>query len=212
MKKSLLLLVALIFGITARAQQVEHAHCGTDEYVQELLNEHPEMAAQFESKMQKLFGAVNDLSPTKKSSGKIYTIPVVFHVIYASPSDSINRSQIEDAMRILNEDYRKTNPDASNLRPIFQSRQADSEIQFALAKKDPNGNCTEGITRINSPLSVNASPRDQVKALVQWDPSRYLNVWVVNSIESSSGSGITLGYANFPWMPELHQGWRCDPS
>lgn len=203
MKKSLLLLVAMIFGITVNAQQGEHAHCGTDEHVQEVLTENPAMAEIFEAKRAELFQLAENAAtnPTKKSSATVYTVPVVFHVIYDSPQDNIDRSQIMDALRILNEDYRLQNSDAGNLRAIFQNRQADTEIEFTLAKKDENGNCTEGITRMQSSLSVDASPRDAVKQLVQWDPDKYLNIWVVRSIiNSSSSTGTILGYANFPWM------------
>lgn len=208
MKKSLLLLVAIVFGINVQGQQGEHSHCGTDEYVQEVINEHPEMAQIFETRSNHLYQLAEEASanPTKKASGTVYTIPVVFHVIYDSPQDNIDRSQIMDALRMLNEDYRLQNADAANLRAIFQSRQADSEIEFALAKKDENGNCTDGITRIQSSLSVDASPRDRVKTLVQWDPDKYLNIWVVRSITSPSTSGTILGYANFPWMSASTDG------
>lgn len=200
MRKNILLLTAFMFGSHLQAQREAQHRCGTDEYVDEVIAQNPELEQIYESKKQAFFQLADEnATKTKKSTqADIYTIPVVFHVIYNTEEDNIKRNQIEDAMRILNEDFRLQNADAGNLRAIFQSRQADTEIEFALAKKDPDGNCTEGINRIQSSLSVNA--RDQVKSLIQWDPDMYLNIWVVNSIESGSSQGIVLGYANFPWM------------
>lgn len=207
MKKNILLLAAIMFGSQLQAQEEAQHKCGMDEYVDEIIAQNPELEQTFEAKKQAFFEMANEKAKEKKkANAAVYTIPVVFHIIYNTQDDNIKRNQIEDALRILNEDFRKQNADAGNLRPIFQSRQADTEIEFALAKKDPDGNCTEGITRMQSSLSVDADPRDRVKSLVQWDPDKYLNIWVVRSIISESGSGTILGYANFPWMSASTDG------
>lgn len=73
---------------------------------------------------------------------------------------------------------------------------ASTKISFELAKIDPDGNCTSGINRMYTRKTLEA--RDQIKSLVQWDPYRYLNIWVVETIENLAGNGITLGYAQFP--------------
>lgn len=130
-------------------------------------------------------------------NGEPRIIPVVFHIIHMGGPENISKEQIEDQMRILNEDFRRLNPDTVNTRDIFKPVAADSRIEFRLAKKDPNGNCTEGINRVYSPLTNNAD--DAMKALSYWSSSRYLNVWVVNTIASSGDQpGIILGYAQFP--------------
>jgi PKD repeat protein len=205
MRKFLLLIVTI--GLSASLWSQNVIPCYTDEHQHELLEKNPELAAQYEQQKQLLLDYAADNIPPKEGTEAVLTIPVVFHVIYDTPYDNIPKSQILDALRILNEDFRKQNPDAGSLRPIFQNVQADVEVEFALAKKDPQGNCTDGITRMQSPLSVMASPRNQVKNLVRWNTSNYLNIWVVNSIESSSStSGIVLGYANFPWMAASTDG------
>ena len=206
MKKTILFLAALMFGSHAQSQHEGQHRCGTDEYVDEIIAQHPDLEETFEVRKQAFFQMANENAEKQKKSTQavVYTIPVVFHVIYNTQEDNIARNQMEDALRILNEDFRKQNADAGNLRPIFQSRQADCEIEFALAKRDPDGNCTEGITRMQSSLSVDA--RDPVKSLIQWNPDKYLNIWVVNSIQSSGGQGLVLGYANFPWMAASTDG------
>lgn len=206
MRKTMLLALALLVGFSGMAQQ-NILPCYTDEHQEQFLQNHPELRDDFEQARQEIFTeAEQNLTDGIKKSGTVYTIPVVFHVIHNTPYDNISRAQIMDAMRVLNEDFRRQNPDANATRPIFKSRSADIEVEFALAKIAPDGTCTDGITRTQSSLSVQADPRDKVKQLVRWDPDKYLNVWVVNSIKSSSGTGTTLGYANFPWMPQSKDG------
>jgi PKD repeat protein len=120
-----------------------------------------------------------------------YVIPVVFHIIHTYSNNFISDAQVHDALRIINEDFRKQNADISQVHSSFQSIAADSEIEFRLARLDPNGNCTNGITRTNSELTHTA--HNNVKSLIMWDQSKYMNVWVVQTISSGAG-----GYAYYP--------------
>ena len=80
---------------------------------------------------------------------------------------------------------------------VFAAVRGVGNIEFRLAKIDPYGNCTQGVTRTFSNLTNGA--RNNVKELIQWDPTRYMNVWVVKSIENFSEDGnIVLGFAQFP--------------
>lgn len=177
------------------AQQIHK--CATDEITEQLIASDPGYAEKY-AKTQALYKVLEKAEVKQKTSGVVYIIPVVFHVIYNDYRDNISRLQIEDGIRVLNEDFRRLNSDASNLRSIFNSVAADVEIEFRLAKKDANGNCTDGITRTQSALSINA--RHNVKPLINWDNTKYLNIWVVNSIASGTGSppGTILGFASFP--------------
>lgn len=181
--------------LTAQAQ---HQHsCGTDDYYNAMLKKHPELAAQekeYNSKVQQMAK-----EPTSRAT--LYTIPVVFHVIHTNGPENISREQIMDQMRVLNQDFSYTNPNKTNIRSTFLSVAADCQIKFELANVDPNGNCTDGINRVYSSLGGEVDQSDaQVKDLVRWDYRKYLNVWVVTSIKSESGTGTILGYAVFPWM------------
>ena len=123
-------------------------------------------------------------------------IPVVFHVVHTGGPENISKAQIEDQIRILNEDFSRTNADTTNTRDIFKPVASNPEVEFRLAKLDPQGNCTEGINRIFSPLTENAD--DAVKAVSYWNSSKYYNGWVVNSIDNDGEPGTILGYAQFP--------------
>ena len=122
---------------------------------------------------------------------------MVFHVIHEGGSENISLEQIEDQMRILNEDFARLNPDTTNTPLCFAEYAGDANIEFRLAKIDPDGNCTQGVTRTFSSLTNGA--RNNVKSLIQWDPERYMNVWVVKTIEQfDPDGGIVLGFAQFP--------------
>ncbi len=95
-------------------------------------------------------------------------------------------------MRILNEDFRKLNADNANTVSAFQGISADTEIEFRLAKKDPNGNCTNGIDRI---YSAETNIGDNGSKINTWPRSKYLNVWVVKTI-SSGAAGYFSGWFN----------------
>ena len=82
-------------------------------------------------------------SQNARIDGSIITIPVVVHVLYRNSTENISVAQIQSQLDVLNEDFRRTNPDADNT----WSQAADSEIQFCLTTIDPNGNTTTGITR-----------------------------------------------------------------
>lgn len=187
----------LSFSATAQHNELP---CGTD-ILQDRLEATDPNYSELLHEAQRLIEdqiALNEQSVvSNKTSGIVFTIPVVVHVIYNDYTDNISRAQIEDALRVLNEDFRRQNADASNTRSIFQSVAADVEVEFALAKKDPNGNCTDGINRVQSSLAIDAG--DNVKTQSMWPRENYLNIWTVRNIDVNTGQpGTVLGYAYRP--------------
>jgi PKD repeat protein len=145
------------------------------------------------------------IESNNKSAAVTKVIPVVFHVIHEGGSENISKAQLEDQIRILNEDFKRQNADTINTPVPFQAVAGNPDIEFRLATKDPNGNCTDGVIRVFSELTNNA--RNEVKALSYWPSHKYLNYWVVKSIRSSSaGSGIVIGFAQFPGGNALTDG------
>ena len=66
-------------------------------------------------------------------------------------------------------------------------------FRFRLAKLDPSGNCTTGITRHYSPESATGTPN--VLGVAYWPPNKYLNIWVVDNI-SAGALAYTFGGMN----------------
>lgn len=126
----------------------------------------------------------------------IKTIPVVVHVFHEGGSENISDAQVQSAIQVLNEDFGKlpgTNGDGAGV---------DTEVRFKLAKIDPNGNCTNGIVRINSSLTNHKTyERPLLKQVSFWDNTKYLNIYIVKSIP-----GGTLGYSSFPGAPADEDG------
>ncbi len=166
--------------------------CITDQVNYDILKQNAEMM----KKHQSLYENVPNHSSAKRATK--YIIPVVFHVIHTNGEENISKAQIDDQIRLLNLDYSFNNPNKSNIRSIFTGVAADMEIEFRLAKIDPQGNCTDGINRVYSSKTVNA--HDQVKSLpLARSPNQnYLNIWVVSNINSAGAAGTILGYAYFP--------------
>jgi hypothetical protein len=113
-------------------------------------------------------------------------------------------AQINSQMRVLNRDFRSKNPDKSKVPPVFKGLVADAKVQFALAKKDPKGNPTNGVTRTQTTRASFGS-NDTVKFSTSggqnaWPSDKYLNLWVC-----TLGGGL-LGYAQFPGGPPKTDG------
>lgn len=117
----------------------------------------------------------------------LYTIPVVFHVLHLNGYENISDDQIEDAIRVLNENYSATNASISTIHPDFQGMHADAQIEFKLAKIAPNGQCFNGVTRTFSPLAeMNGYLDQKVHAVINgndiyqgnWSEEMYLNIFV----------------------------------
>lgn len=117
-----------------------------------------------------------------------YRIPVVVHVIHADGPENISDAQVRNGIEILTRNYRKLNPDTVEILPSFQSIAADLEIEFELARLDPDGNCTSGINRIRSAMTTSGT--HNVKTLIHWPRDRYLNVYVVRNAAGLAGHAL----------------------
>ncbi len=164
------------------------SHCGTDEMHQQLFQDHPEYHEVITRKYNELINFTANYTPVNRTT--TYIIPVVFHVIHDNGVENISEEQILDQIRILNRDY--TNPDTIPIIDTFKPLIADCEIEFRLATKDPNGNCTRGITRHQSSLTTVGD--HQVKSIVHWPPDKYLNFYIVRNAAGLAGHAL-LPYA-----------------
>src|SRR6185436_16466577 len=199
-----LLLSGFISCIISSTSNAQGDWCSSEILFREKAKENPALQLsreQLENETRQ-FIAQNQ---NQKSTGVVKIIPVVFHVIHEGGSENISRAQIVDQVDSLNKDFRRQNGNAVNTPLVFQSVAADCEIEFRLAQLDPNGNCTDGVTRTFSHLTTNA--RVDVKAPLDWPSNKYLNIWIVKSIENTSGNpGDIIGFAQFPGGSALTDG------
>lgn len=186
MKKLFTLLTfALFIALNTQAQY----WCATDEMTSKALKNDPQVRVarqQFEADFSKLSS-----NSSNKTQGVVRIIPVVFHILHQCGPENISDAQVQDAIDILNRDFRKLNADTSMVIPSFQGIIADTEIEFRLAQIDNNGNCTNGIQRISTPLTYGA---DDASKLNYWPMSSYLNIWTCATMANAG----TAGYSYYP--------------
>nr|MBP9152185.1 hypothetical protein [Flavobacteriales bacterium] len=177
----------LLLSFSVKAQ--EHIHCGADEIRIATLQANPKIAQAVIERDAALEAFTREYEQLPNRGGQVYTIPVVFHVIHkyttGPNSENISREQILDGLRILNETFRKTREDTADIHADFKPIHADTEIEFALATKDPEGNCHSGINRIASDLTNTGDHR--VKELIHWNPAMYLNVYITSNAAGLAG-------------------------
>lgn len=191
------LLIVIMISLVSFGSQAQNVWCSFDRHVDKMISEDPSLIQdvyEHQARAQEL--TRHRLSGEAERAGGARIIPTVFHIVHQGGSENISMEQIEDQMRILNEDYRRLNADASNTRAEFIPVAADSEVEFRLAKLDPQGDCTDGVVRVWSNLTYNAT--DAVKATSYWNSNKYFNVWVVATIDNDGEPGTVLGYAQFP--------------
>ncbi|WP_052732193.1 M43 family zinc metalloprotease [Hymenobacter terrenus] len=200
---SLLIAALALTGLGANAQgqlnKGSREWCGTTAERERYFTEHPGARAAEQALYQRL-KAMPSLGQRGPAAAPDVTIPVVVHIIHSGGADNISDQQLDRAIGQLNADFQKLNTDASQTIPLFQPIAAAVGFQFRLAKKDPNGNCTTGITRHYAPALVSDDLSGAVQALSTWDPTRYLNIWVVSTIRGALG-GSALGYVSSPANP-----------
>ncbi|UYZ64022.1 M43 family zinc metalloprotease [Hymenobacter weizhouensis] len=187
-----LLSVSFVFGVSrpAAAQRPAVARgCAFDSVQQAEFRRDPAAERRYTTFLQQAAALAAAQARGQRPAPDV-TVPVVVHIIHDGGSSNITDAQVLDALRVVNIDFSKNNPDTTAIIPAFQPIIADVGFRFRLAKLDPSGQCTTGITRTVSSLTQVGD--EQVKQLVRWDPNRYVNIWVV---ERANGAG---GYAYLP--------------
>lgn len=171
------------------AQQVRY--CGSDAAMKQWLDAHPEIKASFIQHEQEYTDAANARAAQRGiQSVPVYTIPVVFHVLHQNGPENISDAQIIDAINVLNTDMRKLNADTSLIIPRFKPLLSDIKVVFALAKLDPQGNCTNGIDRI---YTSKTNYGDDSAKVNPWPRDKYLNIWTAKALQQG-----WAGYAYYP--------------
>ena len=192
-----------VFGNALKASSVNpnngKIRCATVEYEEYLQAKNPKRStnAQFENWIAPLVNKQTALRASSKTvAATIIKIPVVVHVIHSGQAigtaPNITDAQVESQITVLNQDFRrKIGTPGFNSDPVG----ADVEIEFVLAKVDPNGNPTNGINRVNmgQPSWSTKDVDAIVKPATFWDSTQYMNMW---SLKFSDDK--LLGFAQFP--------------
>jgi len=199
MRRTLGLFALLLSGAFAFSQE-----CGTDIVYSQMIKDNPEIKVNKEAVDAFCKEYIKQHSNIEQSSA-VKIIPVVFHILHNYGTENISEAQVITAVNQLNLDYRKLRADTSQIVSAFKPIHADCEIEFRLAKLDPLGNCTNGITRTQTSLTYNAN--SAVKQLINWEHTEYLNIWVVHDI--NIGTPGVAAYATYPGAGNNQDGIVC---
>lgn len=173
----------------------QHRTCGTPEYMENLYRENPAYKKTM-MELEKYAEEYAKNNPPGTDTRTVITIPVVVHVVWNLPVQNISDDQVLSQIDALNRDFRRMNSDTVNTPAPWKPLGADCQIEFKMARRDPNNNPTLGITRTQTSV-VSFGQSSAIKFTSQgghdgWDRDRYLNLWTCNI-----GTDI-LGYATFP--------------
>ncbi|HEX9513283.1 MAG TPA: M43 family zinc metalloprotease [Puia sp.] len=206
MRFFLLLSALLSFSLLSVAQQ----DCRSVEYKQEMIRTNPELAVKIQQieaftrqRLQSSTVEVTGTEPAGKGVGVI-RIPVVVHIVYNAARQNISDAQVQSQIDVLNQDYRKQNPDTAKIPGYYSPLAADCGFQFVLANIDTDGNATTGIVRKHTNMP-SFQVDDAIKFTARggddaWDRDRYLNIWVGNL------TGGILGYSSLPGASKATDG------
>ena len=180
--------------------------CAHKEQREKMQKEHPELIQAQESRRLYLESFTHNFSAKQSIlSSENILIPVVFHVVHDNGVENISDAQINESIVQLNEDYAAVNPGLVDVHPSFTDLIANVGFEFRLAELDPNGEPTTGINRIQSELTYNGS-NIALKQMIQWDPTMYLNIWVVYSSNGGNGSAFAYYPADVEGSGSIYDG------
>lgn len=189
------LLFLMVLSISAFSQE---RNCGTMHDLEHQLQHDPEM----HSRMEAIERHTERYIQTTNGQGRVViTIPVVFHIVHngqaVGTAENVSDAYVLAQLEQMNQDYALGNSDASLIPSIFQPLAANTEIQFCLAQRKPDGTATTGINRINGARASWTTSRinSSLKPTSIWDRNQYLNVW---SVKFGGADASLLGYAQFP--------------
>ncbi|OJW83624.1 MAG: hypothetical protein BGO69_04825 [Bacteroidetes bacterium 46-16] len=201
--KKFVLILGLFINVSY-AQEMKR--CGMDELNKSLTAKHPDLRLGIRA-----IGA-----QAKRYAGKgdnaQYVIPVVFHVIVNE--EQYNRlggqygiiDRISSQLVSINNDFNAENSDSSLIPSCFRDVYANTGISFRLAHTAPDGRATSGyeisMTGLDgfdfngtygSGESFSNAKYSASDGMDAWDPTSYLNVWVINTIYQGGGiAGLTI--------------------
>ena len=187
--------ISLLFCQHLMAQN-EFQRCAAVEHRTSLHEQNPAKIGQQQARKDWVKNYIESQGNSVQNRAAI-TIPVVVHVVYKTAAENISDEVIFSQIDALNEDFSKNNIEINNVPNEFQNSIANVDIEFCLAKKDPDGNSTTGIVRKSTNLNqfsdqTNHIFYDNQGGSDAWDDTQYLNLWVCNL------GSFLAGFATFP--------------
>ena len=192
---------------TMRPSGSPQRNCPTFELMEQVFVNDPAARTRY-AQVQQLLEQQLRTRPQMRTQA-IITVPVVVHILLPNAQQAlVTDAIVQNQLDTLNRFYGGAPVDTDSLRVYdpFRPTFGRSEIRFCLAQRTPTDLPSTGINRVVTSTIYNGSnnPGDAIV----WDPTKYLNIWVVNG-----GNSGLLGYSYTPgtWPPgDNHQGFVND--
>ncbi|WP_196782310.1 zinc metalloprotease [Bremerella volcania] len=114
-----------------------------------------------------------------------YKINTVVHVVHHTSAQNISDAQIDSQIKVLNQDFRRTNSDWTKTPAPFKGLATDPLIEFNL----------DEVIRVETDQTSFGTDDEMKFVAPAKNPKKFLNLWVCEL------KGGTLGYAQFPGGP-----------
>lgn len=194
-----LLLSLAIISTNLQAQE-STIRCTTDEAMDTYYQHHPK-AIESARKLESFTKRFKQNASLQRAAAVYneYVIPVVFHINDAENPYKVTYEQVQSAVDILNEDFSATNADFDQIDPDFSGIAANVGVKFQLARFDPDGNPTSGITyHYNSFTGREPDGTGKsIKNVSYWPGENYLNIWICHEV-AERGVFNDSGWAFLP--------------
>ena len=186
-------LAASSFILHSQAQD----RCGTVQYNKSIHPDYQDHKITFERWLSERQTPAFRLPGGGRRQTAPYKIPIVVHIVHngepIGTGANIPEAQVLSQIRVLNEDFKRQNADAVNTPAAFASLAGSLDIEFILAKQDPDGLPSNGIVRINGGRNGwTINDNYALKDLSYWPAEQYMNIWVCNLTDQF------IGYAQHP--------------
>jgi len=166
--------------------------CATYEAMQNLFSQDPLAKERFDAQQKMFNEKLSQIVNNRQNRiNSIITVPIVVHIGLPDPN-LVTDATVFRQLDTLNWGYgAASSTDSLRTYTPFRTTYGRSDIRFCLAQRTPTNEPTNGIDRVinTNIFSDVVHPSTQIPA---WDPTKYLNIWVVQL------SGGILGYSYNP--------------
>jgi len=153
--------------------------CLTDEVMEKIYQSNSE----YKKSMEQGFRDFNT-NPNSTSLRSINNFVIPVHIIIVHTprtpvgmAENFSMAKIQSQIDALNRDFNRFNADSTKTPSVFSRGRMN--ISFCLAKIDPFGGPTEGVTRYPTSLDFQKNEL-AIKEASGWSRSDYLNIWVAD--------------------------------
>ena len=140
-------LLAVLFFVVIGSQMFAQTKCSMEEYVNRQVSEDISLKDKLAQVDVFTSARTNSQGSTQRLMGapETITIPVVFHVLYHTKEENVDKANLDLLIAALNRDFNKRNSDTSNIPSVFKPYAASMGFEFKLATMDRQGRGATGV-------------------------------------------------------------------